>query len=88
MPVTSGSSSSTIPSTSIPSRSGAASSRACRTASSSVDEDARHDLQLPWRRSFATPSSIPSSSTLPPWDSMYGLTVSSACITRSSIGTG
>ena len=69
IPLISGASS-TTPSTSMPSRSGAASSSAWRTASSSVDDDARHDLQLPSRRSFATPSSIPSSSTLPPCDSM------------------
>jgi len=34
------------------------------------------------------PSSIASSSTLPPCDSMYGRTVSSASATRSASGTG
>ena len=42
----------------------------------------------PSSRSRATPSSIPSSSTSPPWDSMYGRTLSSASRTRVSSGTG
>ena len=50
---------SSMPSTSMPSRSGASSSSAWRTASSSVADDAWQELQLPCRRSRATPSSIP-----------------------------
>ena len=74
------------PSTSIPSRSGAASCSACSIASSIVDADAGQPSQEPSSRSRATPSSIPSSSTLPPWDSMYGRTLSSASRTRVSSG--
>ena len=61
---------------------------ACSIASSSVDADAAQPWQRPSSRSRATPSSIPSSSTLPPWDSMYGRTLSSASCTRVSSGTG
>ena len=53
-----------------PARSGAASSIASLIASSSVAADAGQPLQWPSRRSRATPSSMPSSSTSPPWDSM------------------
>ena len=59
-----------IPSTSRPTRSGAASSRACLMASSSVTDEAEQSEQLPRRWIRATPSSSESSSTLPPWDSM------------------
>ena len=58
------------PSTSRPSRSGAASSSACLIASSSVTDDAEQSEQLPRRWIRATPFSSESSSTLPPWDSM------------------
>ena len=68
MPVTS--SSGAAPSTSMPRRSGAASRSARSTVSSSVDCEAPQPSQLPCSRSRATPSSIPSSSMLPPWDSM------------------
>ena len=61
---------SVTPWTSRPARSGACSSSACLIASSSVARDAAQPLQLPCRTSLATPSSIPISSTLPPWDSM------------------
>ncbi len=60
------------PSTSRCSRSGAASSSACLIASSSVTAEAAQSEQLPRRLMRATPSSSDSSSTLPPWDSMYG----------------
>ncbi len=59
-----------MPSTSMPSRSGAVSSSAVLIASSSVDEEAGQPSQLPSRRIRATPSSRETSSTLPPWDSM------------------
>ncbi len=62
--------SSITPSTTSPSRSGAASSSACLMASSRVEAEAGQPSQLPSRRMVATPSAIPSSSTLPPWDSM------------------
>ena len=88
VPIAGGAGGSTTPSTSIPSRSGAVARRACSTASSSVDADAAQPWHDPSSRSFATPSSIPSSSTLPPCDSMYGRTLSSASCTRSSSGTG
>ncbi len=76
------------PSTSRPSRSGAASSSACLIASSSVTDDAEQSEQLPRRWIRATPCSSDSSSTLPPCDSMYGRTESSAACTRCSSGTG
>src|SRR6476646_2005034 len=79
---------SSTPSTSRPSRSGAACSSACLMASSSVTADAEQSEQLPSRRSRATPSDSDSSSTLPPCDSMYGRTCSSAWLTRSASGTG
>ena len=58
------------PSTSSPSRSGAASSSACLMASSSVTAEAEQSEQLPRRWMVATPSCSDNSSTLPPWDSM------------------
>ena len=76
------------PSTSRPSRSGAVSSSARSIASSIVLCDAAQPLHDPSRRSRAMPSSIPSSSTLPPWESMYGRTLSSAACTRVSRLTG
>ena len=62
--------SSSTPSTSRPSRSGAVASSAWRIPSSSVDADAAQPTQWPSSRIRATPSEIPSSSTSPPWDSM------------------
>src|SRR5262249_2268530 len=59
------------PSTSIPSRSGAASSSACSIASSSVEADAGQPSQLPFRRSHAKPFSSETSSTSPPCEARY-----------------
>ena len=55
--------SSSTPSTSRPSRSGAIASSAWRIPSSSVDADAAQPTQWPSSRIRATPSAIPSSST-------------------------
>ncbi len=71
---------STTPSTSMPSRSGACSCSAASIACSIVVCDAPQPLHEPESRSDAMPSSIPSSSTSPPWDSMYGRTLSSASL--------
>ena len=85
VPVTAGAA---APSTTMPSTSGAFSLIAFSTASSSVDDEAAQPSQLPTSRRRTIPSSTPSSSTLPPCDSMYGRTSSSAATTRSSTGTG
>src|SRR5262249_12373289 len=65
-----------------PAKSGQASSRARRTGSSSVTEDEGQLLQVPRNRKRAMPPSRLRSSTLPPWLSMYGRTLSSASEAR------
>src|SRR6185437_1251370 len=61
---------STAPSASTSWTSGATSKMAFSIASLSVIEDDGQPEQLPSRRRCATPSSTPSSSALPPWDSI------------------
>ena len=73
---------SATPSTSRPSRSGAASSSASLIASSSVAAEAGQPWQWPTSLRCATPSSSRSSCTSPPCDSMYGRTLASASSTR------
>src|SRR4051794_40442370 len=75
-------------SSSMRSTSGAALSTAASMADFSVSAEDGQPLQLPCSRTRATPSSTPSSSTSPPWDSRYGRTSSSAPRTRSRTGTG
>ena len=71
-----------------PSTSGAALWIDSSTASLSVTAEDGQPLQLPCSCSRTTPSSTPSSSTLPPCVSRYGRTSSSAPRTRASSGTG